>query len=343
MQQKRKKGAKRNDVATLAGVSGATVSFVFSNKRHVSSELRERVYKAAEALDYHPDMVAASLRSQTTNTIAVITDDITSPLQMEIIRSIQAAAIEHGYFVHICGGTVQLESYVINIISRKVDGVFLSVSAKVVENESIHKMLDRNISVIVTSSRGFPDDRICGLELDFPLGMKKIVEYLKGLGHTEIAYLSCFDEQGLDRRLSAFRTQMREQLGSENPLIFMGEPPYPSTIEKGQELTRQLLKTAKPFTAVVCTNDLMALGASRVLIENGLRIPQDVSVVGIDDIPYARAAYPALTTLSHCSDAYGRKIFDILYDNITDKNKIVRDKISPELVVRESTAVAKKK
>ena len=167
--------AKRNDVARLAGVSGTTVSFVFSKKRYVSPELSERVLRAAKELNYHPDMVAASMGSGRTNSIAVLTDDIVSPLQMEIVSALQESAIDAGFFVHICGGTKKLDEYINNIISRKVDGVFLSVSIAMVNNECILKLLERGISVIVTSSRGFSDDRVCGLELDFTAGMKSIV------------------------------------------------------------------------------------------------------------------------------------------------------------------------
>ncbi len=334
--------AKRNDVAALAGVSGTTVSFVFSKKRFVSPELKERVIAAAKKLDYHPDMVAASLKKQFTNTIAVITNDITSPLQMEVIRALQTSAIEKDFFVNICGGTVKLENYISHIISRRVDGAFLSVPSNVIGNEIIEKMLNRNISIIVTSSRGFCDDRVCGLELDFYKGLDIIVEHLKGLGHTKIAYISCFDDNYVcDNRLNAFRKSMKNLLGQDDPVIITGKEPYESNIEQGIILTNELIASGKNFTAVICTNDLMALGAMRAFNKSGLSVPEDVSVVGIDDIEYSKVAFPALTTLSHCSKEYGNKIFEILYANITDKSIVGREKITPQLIIRESTADCK--
>lgn len=334
--------AKRNDVARLAGVSGTTVSFVFSKKRYVSPELSERVLRAAKELNYHPDMVAASMGSGRTNSIAVLTDDIVSPLQMEIVSALQESAIDAGFFVHICGGTKKLDEYINNIISRKVDGVFLSVSIAMVNNECILKLLERGISVIVTSSRGFSDDRVCGLELDFTAGMKSIVEYLMSLGHSKIAYLSCYDEQdGKDRRLPAFKRYMNELLGQENPLIEMAAPPYDSTIEQGYLLMNRLIGRTSDFTTVVCTNDLMAYGAMRALREKGVGIPSEVSVVGIDDIMFSRAFFPPLTTLSHCCQEYGRRIFEILLANIEDSKCVTRDVIEPKLVVRESTAICR--
>ncbi len=329
---------KRDDVARLAGVSGTTVSFVYSKKRYVSPELTERVLRAAKELNYHPDMVAASMGSGRTNSIAVLTDDIVSPLQMEIVSALQEAAIDAGFFVHICGGTKKLGDYIHNLISRKVDGVFLSVPLAAVGNEGLSMLLDRGISVIVTSSRGFSDDRVCGLELDFTYGMKLILEYLGSLGHRDIAFVSCYDEaESGDRRLPAFRRYMRELFGREDPLVEMGEPPYESTIERGFLLTDRLLARSRDFSALVCTNDMMAYGALRALREKGIRVPEQVSVVGIDDIIFSRSFTPALTTLSHCSQEYGRRIFEILLANIEDKSCVIRDTVRPRLVVRQST------
>lgn len=335
---------RRDDVARRAGVSGATVSYVFSHKRYVSPDLVNRVMRAAEELNYHPDMIAAAMRRKSTNTIAVLTDDMASPLQIEIIQAIQEAAMNSGYFTHICGGAKCLDGYIDDFISRRVDGVFLSVNPATVDNASIQNLLDRGISVIITSRRGFSDGRVCGLELDFGMGIRLIIEHLKELGHSKIAFLSCFDESFVfDRRLKRFRERMLDILGEEDPVVFCGEPPFESTIERGYELAVRLIESGKEFTAVMCTNDMMALGAMRALREHGLRIPEDVSVAGMDDILFARSAYPSLTTISHRSEEYGRRIFGILKQNIDNKSVVSREKIEPLLVVRESTGACRRR
>lgn len=335
--------SKRHDVAVRAGVSETTVSFVYSKKRYVSPELRDRVLEAAKELNYYPDIVAASLVRGRTNSIAVLTEDLVSPLQMEVIKTIQEAAFEAGYFVYVCGGTQNLDLYLRNIISRKVDGVFLSVSSSSVNNDALLDLLDRGISVLVTSFRGFPDDRVCGIELDFTAGMKCILEHLGSLGHRKIAYLSHCDEHGRDRRLPAFRRYMAEMFGVDNPLVEMGEPPYDSNIEVGSRLMDRLIARTDDFTAVVCTNDLMAYGAMLRLRNHGMSVPDRVSVVGIDDITFSQASSPPLTTLSHCSAEFGRRIFEILHDNIEGKDTVRRDVIVPKLIIRESTAPCKDK
>ncbi len=334
---------KREDVARLAGVSGTTVSFVFSQKRYVSPDLRERVLAAAKQLNYQPDMIAATMGGSRTNSIAILTNDIVSPLQMEIIKALQESAIDAGYFVYICGGTKKLENYISHIISRKVDGVFLSVPIEAVGNDCIKMLLDRGISVLVTSSRGFCDDRLCGLELDFSDGMRQILTYLKECGHEKIAYLSCYDNLDEDKRLPAFCGYMKELFHQTAPLVELGEPPYESTIETGDHLMKKLLARTRDFTAVVCTNDLMAFGALHVLRESGISVPHEVSVVGIDDITLSKSFYPALTTLSHRAEEYGKTIFEILRNNIENKSRVERLSIQPKLIVRNSTDTVIKK
>ncbi|MCX4313960.1 MAG: LacI family DNA-binding transcriptional regulator, partial [Clostridia bacterium] len=315
-ENKRSEQCCRDDVARLAGVSGATVSYVFSRKRYVSPELVRRVMRAAEELDYHPDLLAAAVRRKSSDTIAVLTDDMASPLQIEIIRAIQESAMNSGYFTHICGGVKNLDSYVDDFICRKVDGVFLSVDPAKVNNKSIEKLLDRGISVIITSLRGFSDPRVCGLELDFGAGVSMLVEHFKDLGHSKIAFLSCFDDSyEYDKRLKSFGNNMQRLFGEANPVTVCGSPPWESTIDRGYELAKKLMSTGAEFTAV--------------------------SVAGMDDILFARSSYPALTTISHRSLEYGHRIFGILKQNIDNKSVVSRERISPSLVVRESTAVCK--
>ena len=330
--------ATRQDVARLAGVSETSVSFVYSKKRYVSPEITERVLEAAKRLNYYPDMIAASMVRGRTNSIAVLTEDIVSPVQMQIVQAIQARAFDAGYFVYVLGGVKRLDKYLNSIISRKVDGLFLSVSPIAIDNDMLTEVLNRGTSVIVTSSRGFIDDRVCGIELDFELGMRDILDHLRDLGHSKIAYLSYCDETVGDKRLPVFKEYMRETFGVNDAVVEMGDPPYSSDIEQGKVLCRRLLSWAVDFTALVCANDLMAYGAMLVLSEHGINVPRDVSVVGIDDISFSQATYPPLTTLSHCCDDYGSRICEILLDNISDKSKVRREVVRPKLIVRESTA-----
>lgn len=331
--------AKRAEVARMAGVSETTVSFVFSKKRYVSPKLVERVQRAAQLLDYQPDAIAASMKMGLTNTVAVLTNDLANPLQMKIIRSIEESAMEAGFFVNICGGSKNLDRYVTNLISRRIDGVFLAGDPYAITGEYMNRLLSKNISVILGTVNGISDPRLCGIGVDFDAGMETIVQFLGSLGHRRIAYLSGFDDRELgDHRLFAFRRYMKGLLGQPDPVIKMGVPPYESTVGSGFSLTKELLKETRDFTALVCTNDMMAFGAISALKEAGLSVPEDVSVVGIDDSIFAKDYFPPLTTLSHETEQFGRRVFEILYDNIRDKTVVRRELITPKLIVRNSTA-----
>ncbi len=329
----------RRDVAQRAGVSEATVSFVMSGKRFVSDDLKERVMKAIDELGYYPDMIARAMIEKKSNSIAVLTNDLENPLQMKIIKSIEESAMSKGYFVNICGGTMKLDRYVNNLISRHIDGVFLAGDPYAITGSHMNQLLESNISVALGTVSEDMDPRMCGVAIDFKEGMRLIIDYLSKLGHKRIAYLSAFDKNSIgDVRLPSFYRCMKEYFGDESPLVKMGKPPYDSTVTEGYHLTLSLLEDTKDFTCLICTNDMMAFGAISALQQEGIRVPADVSVVGIDDILFSKDFYPALTTLSHQTEEFGAKVVEILCDNILDKSVVRREIILPKLIVRDSTA-----
>ncbi len=329
----------RREVAEMAGVSEATVSFVMSGKRYVSDELKDRVMKAIDTLGYYPDMIARAMSEKKSNSIAVLTNDLENPLQMKMIKSIEEAAMKKGFFVNICGGTMNLDRYVANLISRHIDGVFLAGDPYAITGSHMDQLLNNNISVALGTVSDKMDSRLCGVGLDFTEGMKIIIEFLRDLGHTKIAYLSAFDNKsGGDLRLSSFIRYMKECFGINNPILKTGMPPYESTVKAGYDLASSLIADKTEFTAIICTNDMMAFGAISALQQAGMRVPDDVSVVGIDDIIFSKTFYPALTTLSHKVEEFGAEVFRIICNNIADKSVVERKIITPELVVRNSTA-----
>jgi len=331
------KKVTRKEIARMAGVSEATVSYVFTNHRYVSPELRERVLSVSKEHGYSPDMIARAMVMKTTRTIGVLTNDISSPLQMEVIKGIQKAAADQGFFVNVCGGAKQLDMYIDNFISRRMDGVFVSADSLVIGDNQLKRLINHGISVLVTSMRNMPDKRILGLKLNMYEGFKQIVSYLRDINHRNIAYISAFNATFMDDdRINAFKSAMKNILGNENPHIEEGVPPFYSDIDTGYKLTVNFLRKKTNSTAIITTNDMMALGAIKAVNDAGLKVPDNISVVGIDDISYAKVLTPALTTLSHRSIEYGERIFQILHDNINDKTKIVREDFMPELILRDT-------
>ena len=332
-----KRKVTRVDVARRAGVSEATVSYVLSKKRHVSAELTERVNQAVRELDYIPDMIASSMIVKKSRTIGILTEDIANPLYTTVFKGIQRAADRRGYFVNICNGTGNSGHIMKDFIRRKMDGVFISVTATDTINAYLKRLCDRGISVVYNMVHGLCDDRICGIDLDMKDGMRQIMTYLAGLGHKKIVYLSAFDRAYVqDDRLRGF-LEAAEKLGLDEAWVDEGKPPYPSTVESGAAQTEALLAQGKPFTALVCTNDLMAYGAMQTLRKRGLRIPEEVSVVGIDNIFYSPLTNPPLTTLDHGGEDYGERLFEILFENMTTGG-IRREYFRTRLIVRDSCA-----
>ncbi len=326
----------RVDVARRAGVSEATVSYVLSKKRHVSAELTERVNQAVRELDYIPDMIASSMVVKKSRTIGILTEDIANPLYITVFKGIQRAADRRGYFVNICNGTGNSGHIMKDFIRRKMDGVFIVMVTDTI-NSYLKRLCDRGISVVYNMVPGLCDDRICGIDLDMKDGMRQIMTYLAGLGHKKIVYLSAFDRAYVqDERLQGF-WEAAGELGLDEAWVDEGKPPYPSTVESGAAQTEALLKRGRPFTAMVCTNDLMAYGAMQTLRKRGLRVPEEVSVVGIDNIFYSPLTTPPLTTLDHGGEGYGERLFEILYENMTS-GAVRREYYPTRLIIRESCA-----
>ena len=327
--------ATRMDVARLAKVSSATVSYVFNGGRHVSEKLRARVMKAAEELNYTPNLVARSMGSKHTNTMAMLLSDIASPFQMEIMKGVQETAFKHNYFVNICGGEEHLARYIDNFIARRVDGVFISTAPHNLKDEDLRRLLEMDIKVVVNTERAMSVEGLSGIETDFAEGMKTILGHLTGLGHKHVAYISAFDaEFPYDRRLEFFRSAAEHSVHA--PLL-CGHRPYSSSPKEGYRLASLCLDEHPEVTAMVCTNDEMAFGAIRAIADRGLSVPRDVSVVGIDNISMSKICSPALTTLGCDSLHFGQRIFEILYDDIIN-NRTKIEYVSPKLFVRESTA-----
>lgn len=330
--------AKREDVAVAAGVSSATVSYVLNKTKRLSPEVEKRVLEAAKHLNYRPDRIAQSLAGGRTNTLAVVTSDILNVYQLEVIKGLQEEALKHDFVVFIFDAQGDAQKYVNHLITRRVDGVFASVAPDFLSDDLLRELRDADISVLSDFARGTYLPDISYIMSDMYDGFMQAVGYLKDIGHTKIGYLSAFDESCYyDVRLNAFKTAMRKQFNNHTPYIEYGVWPYSTSKKLGEELMLQLLRKHEDVTAVMATNDLMAFGAIRAVKKAGLRVPEDISVIGIDNIDQSAQSDPPLTTLDQSGREYGAKIFHVLYENIME-NKSGKYIIPMKLVKRDSVA-----
>ena len=192
------------------------------------------------------------------------------------------------------------------------------------------------IRVLVSGNTDVDYRRFSSIESDYAAAMRMAVKHLAGLGHSEIVYLSGLShEMRYDLRCDAYQKQMTE-LGL-SPVLIDGDPPYQTDVRAGYRQASRLLSSQTPFTAVICGNDLMAIGAMRAFFERGLRVPEDISVVGFDGIDLGRFQTPSLTTLAVDARDFGEKAFELLYASMTQETtSFYSSKL--KLIQGESTA-----
>jgi LacI family transcriptional regulator len=333
------------DIARLAGVSVATVSGVLNNRPTVKPALVARVKTAMDALDYHPDQVARSLRLRRTCTVGMVVADVTNPFFTDVIRGVEREAQSNGYSVILCDANedpVLEQHYLSTLFSRRVDGVLLAPSgSRSVQQSRIHKRFP--IVLIDRVPPGFTGDAVV---VDNFSGAYDGTRHLIELGHRQIAIITgkLNLSNGLDR-LDGFRKASQEEhLALPDKYLQRGD----FQLESGYQCGLELMRLPMPPTAILSCNNEMTLGLMRALGELRVSCPEAVSVVGFDDFEWSAYFTPRLTTIAQPTNEMGRQAMQLLLrklqapaenNEITDEipGKIVR--LKTELRVRDSTAV----
>jgi DNA-binding LacI/PurR family transcriptional regulator len=312
----------RIDVAKLAGVSTATVSNVINETGKVKEDTVKKVLDAVKALDYKPDMIARSMSTNRTMQIGIVLENISNPFYGDIIKGFESAANEKNYFVNICTGFSKLDDYFDNFITRRLDGVFVTAIPYKFNTNKLYHLVDKGIKVVMSGNVDANIKIVSSIENDHITAIHEAMDYLYNLGHRDIAYLS-----GLGRNLpydlrNVAYLEMIEKLKLPfgDTLLFDGKYPYSTDMADGYYYANELIQSKRKFTAVICVNDLMALGAMKALKEKGYRIPEDVSVMGFDGISFGQFWEPSLTTMHLDKVAFGKKAFELLYSNIINGN-----------------------
>ncbi|HLY62273.1 MAG TPA: LacI family DNA-binding transcriptional regulator [Terriglobia bacterium] len=329
------------DVARLAGVSTATVSFVINEKAHVSDELKRRVLDAIDALNYRPNNVARSLKVRRTQTIGMVVPQITNPFFGEIMTGVEFEAHKSGYSVIFCNSNEDpaLETLHLNILfERRVDGILLSSS------NPLH-MGDRRStrrSPVVFVDRTPPGYLGAAVVGDNLGASREAARHLIGLGHSRIAIITgplnlpiCVE------RLEGFRQALQEAvLPLADDFVKCGD----FRSESGYLTGLELMRLPDPPTAIFCSNNTMTLGLMRALGQLGISCPEQVSVLAFDDFEWAASFRPQITAVAQPTREMGRLATEILIKEIeADKAEAGSEKkqtvvLANELRVRDSTA-----
>lgn len=336
------------DVSRTAGVSISTVSHVLNGTRYVSPALRARVQDAIQRLDYRHNGLARSLRTRQSYTIGLIIPDVSNPYYPQLARGVQDAADEAGYSVFLCNSDRRPENEVRLLAAlegRRVDGVILDAGGP---NEGLLATLHSTaVPVVLAGSR--VDDPAFDVVTVASNGSYDAVRHLLARGHRRIgliagprvapAPLESGGETGVRLAKASGYLQALAEAGIAPDLRLIVEGDY--TRESGLTAMRRLLTLHAPPTAVFAGNDLMAIGALSAARTAGRRVPEDVAIVGYDDIPEAAVTLPALTTIAVPKYDIGRAAAALLLERVAAREESEhspRRVVLPyQLVIRETT------
>lgn len=327
------------DVARRASVSISTVSHILNNTRPVAPETRDRVLEAVRELKYHKNVIGRRLARGRSDSFGLIISDIENPFFGELIRTFEAAVQDRGWDVLLCSTGYDRErarKAIQRMIENQVQGVAVMTSQ--LDPALVDELIEVEIPVVRLDAG--PVGRLrSNIRVDYSTGALEAISYLRGLGHRSIGLIT-----GPLSRVSS-TTYRRVMLEAAEKL---GLPPVrvveaTNTFTDGGEAgTRSLLAEGELPTAVLCNNDLAAFGAIRALVEAGLKVPADVSVIGGDDVAFARYGTPALTTVRIPRDRMGRLAYEALDRMIHSRRRLpIEVSLETHLVVRESTGPAR--
>lgn len=329
--------ATMKQVAERAGVSTSTVSHVINNTRVVSPDVRARVLQVIGELRYIPSAVARSLKNDRTHTIGMMVPNNSNPYFAELIQGIEDAAFKVGYNIILCNAyddPQKQAAYLRVLMEKRIDGLILVASGADAELASL--LAAQQIPIVLV------DREVAGVEADFiesdhEEGGYLATRHLLDLGHREIACVSGPTDLPPSRARVVGYLRALKEAGVRFRLDYLVRSDF--TSEGGFNAFRQLLAMKRRPTAIFASNDLMALGGLCAASEARVRIPDELSVVGYDDIALASFATPRLTSVAQPKYEMGQRITRALIDRIVGHaGPVKRELLSTSLAVRHSTA-----
>jgi len=327
------------DVARVAGVHPATVSRALNEETRalVNEETARRVLKAAETLGYQPNPIARGLKTNRSYTIGVLIPDLTNPLFPPILRGIEDLLETAGYTPLTANTDNDPERELLDLQTmraRQVDGIIAATARR---DHRLHDaLLEAGLELVLVNRRQ-EELPVSSATADDRLGMRLAVEHLLSLGHKRIAHLAgpLDYSTGLDRHDSFLETMRSAGIEPDPELVLVSEA---FTESEGARLCGELMDRGRDFTAVAAANDLLALGCLDVFAERGRQCPEEISVVGFNDMHFAARFQPPLTTIHIPHYEIGKAAGELMLERLQEPDSPPREiRLEPHLVVREST------
>ena len=330
------------DVAKRAGVAPITVSRCINNSGYCSPEVRARIEAAVAELGFVPNRLATGLRSKRTNTLALVLTDITNPFFTTIARGVEDIASEAGFTVIFCNTDESLakeQKYLQMLLEKRVDGILLVPALNGIDSVNLIKKQGTPIVVI---DRRLPDLQTDVVRCDSEGGAHDLTHLLISLGHRDIAILN--GPRGVSTakdRLAGYRRALAEAgIPKNKEYELFGA----FTQESGFDMAHHVMEEAEKPTAIFAANNFIAFGAIKALQEMNLRVPEDIAVVGFDDLPASLVTFPFLTVAAQPAYEMGKKAIEILLDRLDGKmpDQFQEVVLPAEIVVRKSSGEVRK-
>lgn len=326
-----------DEIAKIAGVSTTTISRVLNNKPDVSPETREKIMGIINDYDFTPNAFAKAISLQKSHSIGLLIPHevnyiFSNPFYVDVMRGVSTEVDRLDYFLFLCYPHEQ--NYLDIYKQKRVDG-FVLLSPGSFHRGIIESLMNLEVPFISTSK--VPEEKnLIYVDVDNYLGATMVMEHLIGLGHKRIGFVGKPSLVSSVDRLNGYKTTLTKNLiAIDDSLIKIAEV---ASIQGGSAVMDEFLKMENPPTAVLLVNDMLAIGAIRAVQENGGIVPDDMSIVGFDDIPLAECIFPPLTTVRQPAFEKGKKAASLLIQILEEKIKPKSQILDVELILRKTTS-----
>lgn len=349
----RKKPATLSDIAATVGVAPMTVSRVISGNGYVSDETRRKVLQVVQEMNYRRNGLARNLKRQCTETVGLVLGDISNPYSTELARAVRETLVNQGFNLFICISEHSAKEDILafeSLANHSVDGIIVATRSNEGGDKYLRGIVESNIPVVAIG-RDFQHEDVDLVTPDNLKGGFEATQHLIDLGHERIGFIGANIKGGSSlKRLQGYLKALEQHNIVIDERLVTGrnedisEVPGYSTEEIGFEGMKRLLSLPNPPTAIFARNDFTAIGAMSAIKEAGLRIPEDIAIVGFDDISLAIRTSPSLTTVRQPMRLEGQLAAEMLLERIESEEKILRREriLSCELIVRESTGLRRR-
>ncbi len=330
-------GVSIKDIAKAAGVSHTTVSRALRDDPRISEQTRNLVHRLATEMGYSPSAIARGLATGKTNTVGMVVTTISDPFVAPIAQGTERKVMEAGYSLILSqsGADPDRELAAVRLLrERRVDGVIVTASRV---GELYTPLLSELKVPIVLINNQKEGGYLHSIYVDDFAGAKMAVGLLIDLGHRDIAYIACPERERSNRnRMNGYKAALESRGISVNERLIL-QLEGKDDMARGAAAVEEILSLDERPTALFCYNDMTAIGALQALHESGVRVPEDISIVGFDDVPISSVVCPALTTVAQPKEEMGVKAMEMLLALIEgeERENVV---VKPRLVVRSSTA-----